>query len=75
MPKVAKKTKSTKKVLTVEELNKPIEKKGLPKKRRQPSLFKFATLLLLTVIAVSSSYIAYEFQSASYRISTVKSDK
>lgn len=73
MPKVAKKN-PVKKVTTVEELNKPVAKKGRPKSKHRVSGFKIITLVLLTVIAVSSSYIAYELQDTSYRISTVKSN-
>ena len=75
MPKVAKKKIGSKlPVLSVETLNKPVAKRGRPKVKRSISWFRIINLILLTVIAVSSSYIAYELKNASYRISTYKAE-
>jgi uncharacterized protein YpmB len=69
--------KKTKKVtlapsLTVEELNSPVKPtKTVVKPKRHTNWIGIFTLLLLTVIAVSSSYIAYELKNTSYRISVV----
>lgn len=73
MPKVAKKPVK-KQIVTLEELNKPVVKRGCPKVKRSISWFRIINLILLTVIAVSSSYIAYELTNASYRISTYKAE-
>lgn len=74
MPKVAKKAVKKTNIVTVEELNKPITKRNTPKIKPRVNVIGIITLILLTVIAVSSSYIAYELQNTSYRISTYQTE-
>lgn len=76
MPKVAKKKIGSKlPVLSLETLNKPVAKIGRPKVLKSKlNWIGIITVILLTVIAVSSSYIAYELKNTSYRISTYKAE-